>query len=189
MIILASGSPRRTQLLTMLGIEHTVDPADVDETPLAGEAPAALAVRLARRKVTVVAARHPAQAVLGADTVVTLDGELLGKPESPADAETMLARLSGREHEVVTAVALARDTEVWDRTDVTRVRFRRLDPEMIRRYVATGEPMDKAGSYGLQGYGGVLVERIEGDCFGVIGMPIRLVTDLLAEAGRPYRFT
>ncbi len=189
MIVLASGSPRRTQLLTMLGIAHEVDPAHVDETALPGEAPVAMAARLARTKALEVATRHPGRDVLAADTVVVLDGRILGKPASPADAERMLGRLAGREHRVVTAVAVARDGRVWERYDETSVWFRPLDDETIRTYVATGEPLDKAGAYGLQGLGAVLVERIAGDCFGVIGLPLRLVVDLLAEAGRPYRFT
>jgi nucleoside triphosphate pyrophosphatase len=189
-IVLASGSPRRTQLLKLLGIPHEVDAGHaVDETPLPGEAPDAVAARLARAKALAIGARHRGRAVLAADTVVTLDGDLLGKPATPADAEAMLKRLAGREHTVVTAVALAVDGQVWERTDRTRVRFRPLTRQMIRDYVTTGEPMDKAGAYGLQGYGAVLVDRIEGDCFGVIGLPLRLVVDLLAEAGRPYRFT
>jgi septum formation protein len=189
MIVLASGSPRRTQLLALLGIAHEVDPAHVNEQPLHGEAPAAMAVRLARAKALEVAARHRGRDVLAADTVVVLDGAILGKPASRAEAEAMLGRLAGREHWVITAVALARDGSVWERHDETRVRFRPLDGETIRAYVATGEPLDKAGAYGLQGLGAVLVDRIEGDCFGVIGLPLRLVVDLLAEAGRPYRFT
>ena len=189
MIVLASQSPRRTQLLTMLGIRHDVAPADVDETPRPGESPHDLAVRLARTKALTIAARHPGRLVLGADTVVVLDGAMLGKPGSPAEAEAMLARLAGREHQVVTAVALARDTAADHRVDTTRVWFRALDAATIRDYVATGEPLDKAGSYGLQGFGGLLVERIDGDCFGVIGLPIRLVADLLAAAGAPYTFT
>lgn len=189
MIILASQSPRRTALLTMLGIAHEVMPADIDEAARDGEAPRDLAVRLARTKALTIADRHPGRFVLGADTVVVLDGTMLGKPEHPADAEAMLGRLAGREHQVITAVALARDGTADDRVDTTRVWFRPLDAATIRAYVATGEPLDKAGSYGLQGYGGVLVERIDGDCFGVIGLPIRLVTDLLAAAGAPYTFT
>jgi septum formation protein len=188
-IVLASSSPRRTQLLTLLGISHEIDPAHVDESPRPGEAPRAMAERLARAKATAVAARRPGVPVLAADTVVVLEGEMLGKPADPAEARAMLRRLSGREHVVITAVALARDRQVWERCDETRVRFRRLGDETIADYVATGEPLDKAGAYGLQGYGSVLVERIEGDCFGVIGLPLRLVADLLADAGTPYRFT
>lgn len=189
MIVLASASPRRTQLLSLLGIAHEVDARhDVDETPGRDEAPVALAVRLARAKAERVAARHADRLVLAADTVVVLAGAVLGKPGSAGEAEAMLARLAGREHEVVTAVALAAGGRVTQRVDRTRVRFRPVDAATIRRYVATGEPLDKAGAYGLQGYGAVLVERIEGDCFGVIGLPLRLVVELLAEAGAPYRF-
>jgi septum formation protein len=190
MIVLASGSPRRTQLLTLLGIAHTVDAAhDVDETPRPGEDPEALARRLAAEKADGVAHRHPGVPVLAADTVVVLDGEVLNKPVDAADAEAMLARLAGRDHVVVTAVALAHDGRVDVRADRTRVWFRPLSPALIRAYVATGEPLDKAGAYGLQGYGAVLVDRIDGDCFGVIGLSLRLVVDLLDAAGRPYRFT
>jgi len=121
--------------------------------------------------------------------VVVLGGEMLGKPDSAADAERMLGRLSGREHRVITAVALARDSDLWDRVDETRVWFNQLGQDVIREYVSTGEPLDKAGAYGLQGRGAVLVRRIEGDYFGVIGLPIKLVVELLAEAGTPYRFT
>ncbi len=190
MIVLASASPRRTQLLALLGIAHRVDAAhDVDETPRPGEDPEGLARRLAEEKADGVAHRHPGVPVLAADTVVVLDGEVLNKPADAAEAERMLGRLAGRDHVVVTAVALAHDGRVDVRADRTRVWFRPLTPELIRAYVATGEPLDKAGAYGLQGYGAVLVDRIEGDCFGVIGLPLRLVVDLLEAAGRPYRFT
>lgn len=189
MIVLASGSPRRTELLRRLAIPHETDPPDIDETARKGEPPARLARRLAREKAAAVAARHPARLVLGADTVVVLDEEILGKPGSPASARAMLERMSGRMHRVVTAVALARDRRIWDRVDETCVWFRHLAPALIDAYVATGEPLDKAGAYGLQGLGTILVERIEGDYFGVIGLPLRLVVDLLAEAGEPYTFT
>lgn len=173
----------------MLGIPHVVDPPDLAERREPGELPQTMAVRLAREKAVTVTARHPGEWVLAADTVVVLDDEILGKPESPEGAKRMLARLSGREHRVVTAVALARGHEVYERCDVTRVWFRELAPGWIDAYVATGEPLDKAGSYGLQGHGAVLVRRIDGDYFGVIGLPLRLVVDLLGEAGIPYRFT
>ena len=189
MIVLASSSPRRRELLTMLGIRHLVDPAAIDETPKNAEAPELRARRLAREKAVTVARRHAGQPVLGADTIVVLGDLVLNKPESPADAETMLADLAGRDHTVITAVALARDATVWERCDMTRVRFRPLSAEVIRAYVATGEPLDKAGAYGVQGYGAALVERIEGDFFGVMGLPLRLVLELLESAGMPYRFT
>jgi septum formation protein len=189
MLVLASSSPRRRQLLEMLGIPHVVDPADLAEDPRPGESAEDLAARLAREKALQVAARRPGAPVLGADTVVVLGARLLGKPASEAEAARMLGELSGREHRVVTAVALARDGAVEERLDTTRVWFRRLTPEMIQAYVATGEPLDKAGAYGVQGYGAVLVERIAGDFFGVMGLPLRLVVELLDRAGMPYRFT
>ncbi len=189
MIVLASSSPRRHQLLDMLGISHLVDPARIDERSHPAEVPQQTATRLAREKALVVAPRHPGKAVLAADTLVLLGEEVLGKPASASEAEEMLGRLAGREHRVVTAVALAHDGHVTDRCDVTRVWFRPLGPELIRAYVQTGEPLDKAGSYGVQGYGAVLVERIEGDFFGVMGLPLRLMIDLLESAGLGYRFT
>lgn len=190
MIVLASASPRRRHLLEMLGIPHVVQPADVDETRLPGEVPEAMAVRLAAAKASAVHVRRPDDLVLAADTVVTIDDQVLGKPENQADAERMLALLSGRGHRVVTGVALALPGgEVRDRYDVTHVWFRELSPELIRSYVATGEPLDKAGSYGVQGVGAVLIERVDGDFFSVMGLPLRLVVELLEDAGRPYRFT
>lgn len=173
----------------MLGIAFEVEPTDLDERAEPGELPETQAVRLARAKALAVAARRPGDWVLAADTLVVVDGEVLGKPAGPDDARRQLRRLAGREHRVITAVALARGDTVHERCDATRVWFRDLSDELIDGYVATGEPLDKAGSYGLQGYGSVLVRRIDGDCFGVIGLPIRLVLELLDAAGRPYRFT
>ena len=190
MIVLASASPRRRHLLEMLGIQHVVQPADVDETRLPGEIPEAMAVRLAVAKASAVHVRRPDDVVLAADTVVTIDEQVLGKPDDATDAERMLALLSGRCHRVVTGVALVLPGgDVRDRYDVTHVWFRELSPELIRAYVATGEPLDKAGSYGVQGVGAVLVDRVDGDFFSVMGLPLRLVVELLEEAGRPYRFT
>lgn len=189
MIILASASPRRQQLLDMLGIEYEIDPAEIDERPERGELPETLAVRLAREKSVTVAQRHSGFAVLAADTLVVIDGVVLGKPTSDAEAVQMLRMLSGRQHVVVTAVALTRDGKTHELCDVTRVWFRALDDEFIRQYVATGEPLDKAGGYAVQGRGSVMVQRIEGDFFGVMGLPVRLVVSLLQAAGIPYRFT
>ena len=188
-LVLASQSPRRRDLLQMLGIPHVVAPVDLDERRLPNESPETYATRLAREKALAGATRHPGRWVLGADTVVVLDDELLGKPESAADAAAMLARMSGRHHEVVTGVALARDGSASIRLDRTTVWFRELDAARIAAYVATGEPLDKAGSYGAQGMGAVIVDRIEGDYFGVIGLPVRLVVELLEEAGLDYTFT
>jgi septum formation protein len=173
----------------MLGIPHEVDPAHINEDPRPGEDGEALAKRLAREKALSVARRRQGVWVLGADTVVVVDRDALGKPENTADAERMLGLLAGRDHRVVTAIALVRGREVHEACDVTRVWFRSLSADLIRAYVATGEPMDKAGAYGVQAAGAALVERIEGDFFGVMGLPLRLVVDLLEKAGKPYHFT
>lgn len=173
----------------MLGIPHVVDPADIEEVQHPGESPEAFASRVAREKAEQVARRHRGHAVLGADTVVVVDSVTLGKPVSPEDAAGMLERLAGREHRVVTAVALAHEGRVHERRDVTRVWFRPLTLDDIQAYVASGEPLDKAGAYGVQGKGSVLVERIEGDFFSVMGLPVRLVVELLAAAGLRYSFT
>ncbi len=190
MIVLASSSPRRRHLLEMLGIDHQVVPADVREVQEPGELPATMAVRLARVKAQAVAKERSDAPVLAADTVVVIDDEVLGKPTDEGDARQMLQRLSGRSHVVITAVALVLpEGKTLERYDMTRVWFRTLSRETIAEYVATGEPLDKAGSYGVQGYGAVLVDRVEGDFFSVMGLPLRLVVELLAAAGRPYRFT
>jgi septum formation protein len=183
-IVLASASPRRKQLLEMLGLEVDVRPSHVPEVRLPDEAPVAYAERLARDKALAVAG----SLVLGADTTVLLDDELLEKPLDADDALQMLRRLQGRTHEVITSVALVSGGTVRQATDITAVTFRPCDDEFLRAYIATGEPMDKAGAYGIQGYGAALVERIDGDFFGVMGLPVRLVLQLLEEAGEPYRF-
>lgn len=173
----------------MLEIPHVVDPVEVDEIRAADEAPAPYAIRLAREKATAGSGRHPGRWVLAADTIVVIGEHILEKPASPAEAEAMLQRLSGRQHEVITAIALARDGVIHERHDVTRVRFRRLSPELIVDYVATGEPLDKAGAYGIQGKGAVLVERVDGDYFSVMGLPVGKVVELLQTVGQPYHFT
>jgi septum formation protein len=183
-LVLASGSPRRRQLLEMLGIPIEVRPPHVPEVRNPGESPQAYVERLAREKAASVAG----PLVLGADTTVVVDGEVLEKPVDAADALRMLRRLQGRVHQVITAIALKTPDSMLSATDVTAVRFRPADDDVLRAYVATGEPMDKAGAYGIQGYGAALVERIDGDFFGVMGLPVRLVLDLLARAGHPYRF-
>jgi septum formation protein len=176
-------------LLDMLGIPCRVVMPDADETRGASEVPEAYVVRLARAKAGVVAAREPAELVLGADTTVVVRGEVLGKPASPEDAAVMLGKLAGRTHHVMTGVALVAGDRVEHALDVTDVTFRPLPDEMIAAYVRTGEPMDKAGAYAVQGRGAALVEGIRGDFFGVMGLPLRLVLDLLERFGRPYRFT
>jgi septum formation protein len=188
-IVLASGSPRRKQLLEMLRIPFRVIPPDVDEHVLPGEQPDAYVTRLSRAKAQAVAARAPQDVILAADTTVVLDGRIFEKPTSPADAVRMLEQLQGRTHDVLTAVAVAEDGRLEQALDVSRVRFRPVDRATLEAYVATGEPLDKAGAYAIQGLGAPLIERVEGDFFGVMGLPLRLALDLLARFGRPYRFT
>ena len=188
-IVLASGSPRRKQLLEMLRIPFRVIAPDVDEHVLPGEEPGHYVTRLSRAKAEAVMPRAPGEVILAADTTVVLDGAIFEKPTSPAHAVEMLSRLQGQTHEVMTAVAVARDGEVAQALDVSRVTFRPVDRATLEAYVATGEPMDKAGAYAIQGLGAPLIERVEGDFFGVMGLPLRLALDLLARFGRPYRFT
>lgn len=183
-LTLASSSPRRRQLLEMLGIPLRVVPSNIPEVRRPVETPMDYVERLAREKALSVAGLL----VLGADTTVVVRDEVLEKPAHPADALRMLQKLQGRTHQVVTSVALVADEAIHQATDVTNVVFRRLPDEMLEAYVATGEPMDKAGAYGIQGYGAALVERIDGDFFSVMGLPLRLVLDLLERAGQPYRF-
>lgn len=178
-LILASRSPRRHQLLTMLGIPHRVVAADVQEIPLPREAPAAYARRLARDKARAV----PGALVLGADTTVVLDGDLLEKPADPADALRMLLRLQGRRHEVITAVCLLAHGEAHEAADTTTVQFRPMSEASLRAYVATGEPMDKAGAYAVQEEGGRFVVRVEGSRTNVMGLPMEAVTAALGRFG------
>ena len=187
--MLASASPRRTALLTMLGLAHEVAPAEVDESLLPGEDAPAHVERLAREKAGVIAARRPEALVLGSDTVVVLDGEILGKPARRQEAVATLMRLSGRDHVVFTGLALAAPGgPVHAVVSTTRVRFRDFDESTARRYVATGEPMDKAGSYGIQGLGAALIDEVDGDYFTVVGFPIPALVRVLEAAGWRYDF-
>jgi septum formation protein len=185
-VVLASASPRRKELLALVGIVPEVVPADLDETWFPGEEPPAHAERLAREKAAAV--HRPEAAVIAADTIVVLDGEILGKPRDAAEAAAMLRRLSGCEHTVHTAIAVAWQGRTASGVESTRVWFRALDEATIAAYVATGEPMDKAGAYGIQGYGAVIVERIAGDYFTVMGLGLGRMVALLAEVGLRYGF-
>jgi septum formation protein len=187
-VILASQSPRRRELLTLVGITHEVRPADIDETYLAGEKPAPHAERLARGKCAVIAEREPDALVIGSDTIVVVDGEVLGKPKDEGDAAQMLRRLSGRSHIVVTAVAVAWGGEIRSAVEEVNVTFHSLSDDDITAYIATGEPMDKAGAYGIQGYGATIVERVDGDYFAVMGLPLQLLVRVLRELGIRYAF-
>ena len=183
-IVLASSSPRRKQLLDMLHLPVLVKPASIPEQPLPREEPLAYARRLALEKARAV----PGRVVLGADTIVVLDGAILEKPLDDDDAVRMLTSLQGRTHTVITAICLIADGVEYRAHDETAVTLRSCDDTLLRDYVATGEPHDKAGSYGIQGWGAALVERIDGDFFGVMGLPVRLVLQLLDSAGFRYRF-
>ena len=187
-IVLASQSPRRRELLTLVGLAHEVIPADIDESALPEEAPAAHAERLAREKALALSVEHPNALTVAADTIVVIDGLILGKPRNADEARRMLRRLQGRTHTVLTAVAVSRGGRLESAVESVAVTFAALDDQRIADYVDTGEPMDKAGAYGIQGYGAALVERIEGDFFSVMGLPIRLVLRLMDEAGERYEF-
>ena len=183
-LILASGSPRRRQLLEQIGLTFVVRSSDVDESVSPGLTPAQVVESLSARKGEAVAAEAvPGDLVLSADTVVALDGAILGKPRDRAEAEAMLTALSGRTHQVYTGVTLLQDGRRLTGHEVTAVTFRPLSPEEIAAYVSTGEPMDKAGAYGIQGLGALLVERLEGDYFNVMGLPLCRLGRMLAAAG------
>jgi septum formation protein len=187
-VVLASGSPRRRELLNLIGIEHEVRPANVDETMRPHETPRRHTERLAREKASAIAKRDPDLITIGADTIVVINRKVLGKPRDTDDAARMLGLLSGREHIVTTAVAVARGKKLRSAIEEVSVRFRRLRDDEIEAYIATGEPMDKAGAYGIQGYGATIVERIEGDYFSVMGLPIVRLIGLLRDVGVRYRF-
>ena len=187
-VILASQSPRRRELLTLVGIDHEVQPADIDEAPWPDEQPIPHTERLATGKAQVIALRSPDAVVIAADTIVVVDGDILGKPTSEADAHDMLRRLSGRTHEVCTAVAVAMGERVECEVVRVSVQFRSLDDDTINRYVGTREPMDKAGAYGIQGFGATLVEHIEGDYFAVMGLSLVTVIRLAERMGVSYEF-
>ena len=187
-VILASQSPRRRELLALVGIAHEVRPADIDETYWPGEQPAAHAERLARGKCAVIAAREPDAVVIGSDTIVVVDGDVLGKPVDEADAVRMLTRLAGRSHTVVTAVAVAWRADTRSAVEEVGVTFHPLRREDIDAYIATREPMDKAGAYGIQGYGATIVARVDGDYFAVMGLPLQRLIRVLASLGIRYGF-
>jgi len=184
-LVLASSSPRRRELLGALGVPFSVRPSDIDETVRDGEEPPHYVVRLAREKAAAVA-RH-GELVLGADTTVVLDGEVLGKPADPEDARSMLRRIADREHVVFTGVALhdGSSGRQVSAVDTTRVRMSALTAEQIAWYVATGEPMDKAGAYGIQGKGALFVAEVFGNYGNVVGLPLPMVCRLMEEIGVP----
>lgn len=217
-VVLASASPRRRELLNLIGIEHVVRPADIDESVREGESPIAYTERLSREKALAVASslegvirRGSISAVSGrainegginadinadingslivaADTTVVIDGDILGKPADTDEAVAMISRLSGRTHTVVTGIACSLNGKTVSAVETVEVTFRVLTVEEIHDYVETREPMDKAGAYGIQGYGATIVERIEGDYFSVMGLPLSRLILLMKELGVHYRF-
>jgi septum formation protein len=182
-IVLASASPRRRDLLRAAGIPFEVDAPIVDETRRPSEVAETYVERMAREKVTAVAARHPARVVLAADTIVVIGERVLGKPIDAAEATAMLRALSGRSHVVMTAVAVARSGVVRAVVDQTTVRMRRIEDEEIATYVSTGEPLDKAGAYAIQGGAQAFIESIDGALDTVIGLPVDRVRALLLDVG------
>ena len=188
-LILASSSPRRQELLREIGIPFRVHAANINEDQIAHEIPIAYALRLAREKAQAVSKQYPQSYVLGADTIVVIDAEVLGKPKDHADAARMLRLLSGREHEVTTAVSLiapfivAAGTLAETRASTTKVYFREITEAEIQQYVADGEPMDKAGAYAIQGGASRWTDRIEGEFSNVVGLPLSLVTEMLLTTG------
>lgn len=187
-VILASASPRRRELLELVGIVHEVRPADIDESLWPGETPVGHSERLARGKAHAIAAAAGDAVVIAADTIVVVDGDILGKPKDVAHATEMLRRLSGRQHTVYTAIAVARGERTESAVEAVEVVFRALSDSEIAEYIATGEPMDKAGAYGIQGFGATIVERVDGDYFSVMGLGMRRLVALLERVGVTYRF-
>jgi septum formation protein len=188
-LVLASASPRRQELLRNAGIAFAVQPADIDESPHDGESPVECAQRLAREKALAVSRRRPQDCVLGADTIVVVDEKILGKPRDAADAARMLRLLSGRTHEVITGVCLVgpvgelrtENRELRTASETTRVTLCEISDDDISEYIATGEPMDKAGAYAIQGVASRWIPRIEGDYSNVVGLPVALVYRMLQD--------
>src|SRR6185312_1828417 len=188
MLVLASASPRRQELLRNAGISFMVHPANIPETGLPGESPKGYAERLAREKAEAVGRldlreRGPDKFVLGADTIVLVDDEVLGKPHDAADAGRMLRLLSGRSHRVITGVCLMGPGFVDVRSEITTVEMQKISAKEIQAYLATREPMDKAGAYAIQGWASRWISKIEGDYFNVVGLPVSLVYRMLKEHG------
>lgn len=178
-LILASGSPRRAEILTSVGWEFTKHVADIDETEHDGEAPADYVFRLAREKAAAVADQYPCEFVLGADTTVVIDEQILGKPVDLDDARRMLTLLSGNWHEVLTGVAVVRDGDVTSGIQSTRVKFASMSEAEINFLAECGDPLDKAGAYAVQAQAALFIEGIEGDYWNVVGLPVSLVYRLV----------
>ena len=183
-VILASQSPRRRELLGLTGLDFTVRVADIDESMDAAKAPFDEVARVSRLKALAVA-REPDDVVIAADTIVVCGGEVLGKPRDEEDALRILSLLSGRQHEVMTGMTVLRGDEVITHTEVTKIHFRALLPAELRAYIATGEPMDKAGAYGIQGGAALFADQMEGDYYNVMGLPVCRLAMILRSLGLP----
>ena len=183
-LILASQSPRRRELLGLTGLDFTVRVADIDETMDAGKAPFEEVARVSCLKAQAVA-RKPEDVVIAADTIVVCEGKVLGKPRNEEDAYRILSLLSGRHHEVMTGMTVLRGEEIITHTEVTKIHFRELLPTEIRAYIASGEPMDKAGAYGIQGGAALFVDQMEGDYYNVMGLPVCRLAMILRSFGLP----
>lgn len=185
--MLASASPRRQELLRKAGIEFVVRPADIPEVPALGEAPLAFGERMALEKARAVRESIPSEIILAADTVVAVDDQILGKPENDDDAIRMLRLLAGRTHSVITSVCLSGENFEDVRSENTQVEFAPMTDEDIREYVRTGEPMDKAGAYAIQGMASRWITKVEGDYYNVVGLPVDLVWRMLQVRGVLFR--
>lgn len=187
-LILASGSPRRRELLERIGLTFSIQAANADETLVPGIPAQEQVIRLSQKKAEAVAVAHTGDTdtvILSADTVVVLDGRILGKPKNRADARGMLAALSGRSHLVLTGITVWSPTGSWSHCEETEVHFRPLTEQEMEAYIATGEPMDKAGAYGIQGYAALFVEKLVGDYYNVMGLPVCAAAQMLRRAGIP----
>jgi len=185
-LILASASPRRTEILNQIGVRHSVFPADIDETPKKCESAIQYVQRMALEKAQHVIEKGEGKIpVMGADTAVVCDSKIFGKPQNQDDGIAMLSLLSGKSHQVITVVAMGSTNRCLSLTSVTEVRFREITAKEINRYWQTGEPQDKAGSYAIQGYGAVFVESIKGSYSGVVGLPIKETAQLLQAFNIP----
>ena len=183
-LILASQSPRRRELLGLTGLDFMVRVADIDETMDPGKAPFDEVARVSRLKALAVS-REPEDVVIAADTIVVCEGQVLGKPRDEEDAFRILSLLSGRHHEVMTGMTVLRGEEIVTHTEVTKIHFRKLHPKEVRAYIASGEPMDKAGAYGIQGGAALFADQMEGDYYNVMGLPVCRLAMILRSFGLP----
>ena len=183
-VILASQSPRRRELLGLTGLDFVVRVADIDESMSPGKAPFDEVARVSRLKALAVQ-RAPEDVVIAADTIVVCGGTVLGKPRDEEDAFRILSLLSGRSHEVMTGMTVLRGDEIVTHTEVTKIHFRQLHPDELRAYIATGEPMDKAGAYGIQGGAALFADQMEGDYYNVMGLPVCRLAMILRSFGLP----